>query len=106
MRWLALSGLGNFKRCPVLTHIEFWLFLGRPLKDVRVFPHPKFSTIWADPTFSVVRITFLAEEEAQNVDILPHPKFWPFLAALFKMSSFYPILNFCHFWASLPGHPF
>ena len=35
-------------------------------KDVRVSPHPKFSSILADPTFSAVGSTFLAEEEAQK----------------------------------------
>ena len=35
-------------------------------KDVRVSLHPKFSSILADPTFSAVGSTFLAEEEAQK----------------------------------------
>ena len=60
-------------------HVEFWPFPGRPLEDVRVLPHPKFSSILADPIFSAVRSTFLAEEEAHNVEKIPHPKFWPFL---------------------------
>ena len=38
-----------------------------------------FRQFWADPTFSAVRSTFVAEEEAQSVEILPHRKFWPFL---------------------------
>ena len=69
-------------------------------KDVRVLPHPKFSSILGRPTFSAVRSTFLAEEEAQNVEILPHPKFWPFLGRPLKDVRFYPILNFGHFGAA------
>ncbi len=58
--------------------VEFWPFWGRRLEDVRVLPHPKNSSILVRPQlFSVVRSTFLAEEEAQNLEILPHPKFGP-----------------------------
>ena len=50
------------------------------------------------PTFPAVRSTFLAEEEAQNVDILPHPKCWPFLGRPLKDVRFYSTRNFGHFW--------
>ena len=46
------------------------------------WPHPIFSTILGRPHFSAVGSTFLAEEEAQNLDFSPHPKFWPFLGPL------------------------
>ena len=54
---------------------------------------------WADPTVSAVRSTFLAEEEAQHVEILPHPKFWPFLGRPLEYVRFHPILNLSHSWA-------
>ena len=72
-----------------LPHDEFWPFLGPSLlQDVRVLPHPKFLVNFGPiSTFSTVRGTFLAEEEAQNLEFLPHPEilghFW---AALSKMS--------------------
>ena len=39
------------------------------------YPIRNFRQFWADPTFSDVRSTFLAEEEAQIVEFLLHPKF-------------------------------
>ena len=50
-----------------------------------------FRQFWADPTFTAVRSTFLAKEEAQNVEILPHQKFWPFLGRPFEDVRFYSI---------------
>ena len=39
------------------------------------YPTRNFRQFWADPSFSAVRSTFLAEEEAQNVELSPHRKF-------------------------------
>ena len=58
-----------------------------------------FRQFWADPTFSGFRSTLLAEEDAQKVEILPHPKILPFLGRPLKDVRFYPILNFGHFGA-------
>ena len=66
---------GQFLRCPVSPHIEHWPFLPR-----------NFRQFWADPTFSVVRSTFWAKEEAQHVE-------------------FFTTRNFGHL-GPLPGHPF
>ena len=64
------------------------------------YPTRNFRQFWADPTLSAVRSTCLAEEEAQNVEILPHLKFWPFLGRPLEDVRFYPKKNFGHFWAS------
>ena len=98
---------GNFKHvrfCPILNFGLLWA----ALIMMSVFcPTRNFRQFWADLTFSAVRSTFLAGEEAQNVEILPHPKFWPFLGRLLKDVRFYPILNFVFILgASLPSHPF
>ena len=53
-----------------------------------------FGHFWADPIFSAVRITFLAEEKAKNLEFLHHPKFWPFLGRPLK-----DVLEFSNFWA-------
>ena len=63
------------------------------------YPTRNFRQFWADPTFSAVRSIFLAEEEAKNVEILPHPKFWPFPGRPHKDVRFYPTLNCGHFGA-------
>ena len=60
-----------------------WPFLGRPLKDVRVLLHPKFSSILG-PT-----VLF------QLLEALFWPKRRP------KMLKFYPTQNFGHFWTTL-----
>ena len=86
--------------------MNFGLFWAALLKMSVFYPTRFFRQFWADPIFSAVRSTFLAEEEAQNVEILPHPKSWPFWGRPLKDVQFYPILNFGHFWATLPGHPF
>ena len=68
-----------------LPHNEFWPFLAPPLFKISVFyPTRFFRQFLADPTFSAVRSTFLAEDEAQNLEILHHPKFWPFLGRPLK----------------------
>ena len=48
------------------------------------YPTRNFGQFWPISTFSAVRGTFLAEEEAQNLEFLPHPKFWPFLGRPLK----------------------
>ena len=80
--------------------MNFGLFWAALLKMSVFYTTRNFRQFWADPTFSAVRSTFLAEEEAQHVEILPHPKFWPFLGRLLEDVRFYPILNFGHFGAS------
>ena len=85
--------------------LNFGLFWAALLKMSVFYPTRNFRQFWADRTFSAVRSTFLAEEEDQNVEILPHPKFWLFLGRPLKDVRFYPMLNFGHFWAPLPGHP-
>ena len=53
---------GNFKDVCVLPHIEFWPFFWAALLKMYVFyPTRNFRQFWADPTFSAVRSTFLAE---------------------------------------------
>ena len=80
--------------------LNFGLFWAALLKMSVFYPTRNFRQFWADPNFSAVRSTFLAEEEeAQNVEFLPHPKFWPFLGRLLKDIRFYTILNFGHFGA-------
>ena len=74
-RW---SELGNFKDVRFYPILNFGLFLGRLLEDVPFLPHPKFSSILADPIFSAVRSTFLAEEEAQRVEIFSPPRILAF----------------------------
>ena len=64
--------------------LNFGLFLAALLKMSVFYPTRNFRQFWADPLFSAVRSTLLAEEEAQNVEILPHPKFWPFLGRPLK----------------------
>ena len=55
------------------------------LQDVRVLPPPEILANFGPiSTLSAVRSTFLAEEEAQNLEFLPHPKFWPFLGRPLK----------------------
>ena len=84
--YLKMSGftpywiLGPLIFSMFLPHNEFWPFLGLPLlQDVRVLPHPKFWPILGrSPLFQLFKSTFLAEEEAHNLEFLPHPKFWPF----------------------------
>ena len=73
---------GNFKDVqfyPIFIFGHFWAAL---LKMSGFYPTRFFRQFWADPIFSAVRSTFLAEEEAQNLEFLPHPKFWPFLGLL------------------------
>ena len=54
-----------------------------------------FGQFWADPHFfQLLESIFLAEEEAHNLDFLPHPKFWPFLGPPLK-----DVLEFSKFWA-------
>ena len=55
-----------------------------PFKISVFFPTRFFRQFWADPTFSAIRSTFLAEEEAQNLDFF-----------------FNPTRNVGHFWAAL-----
>ena len=62
----------------VLPILNFGLFWAAFLKMSVFYPTRNFRQFSADPTFSAVRNTFLAEEEAQNLEILPHPKFSPF----------------------------
>ena len=85
-------------RIPESHHFEEQLQIGRQssrqnrrlqspgnFEDVQLkisgfYPTRFFRQFWADPIFSAVRSTFLAEEEAQNLE-------------------FYPTRNFGHFWA-------
>ena len=69
-----------------LPHNEFWPFLGPPPSSrCPGFTPPEILVNFGPiSTFSAVRGTFLAEEEAQNLEFLPHPKFWPFLGRPLK----------------------
>ena len=82
-----LANLGNLKDVWFYPILNFGLFWAVLLQMSVFYPTRNFRQFWADPTCSAVRSTFLAEEEAQNVEISPHPKFLSFLG-------------------SLPGHPF
>ena len=88
----------NFKDVRFYPILNSGLFLAALLMMSVFYPTRNFRQFWTDPTFSAVRSTFLAEEEAQNVEILPNPKFWPFLGCLLKDVRFYSMLNFGHFW--------
>ena len=66
---------------PILNFGLFWAAL---LMMSVLYPTRNVRQFWADPTFSVVRSTFLAEEEAQNVEILLHPIFLPLLGRPLK----------------------
>ena len=88
---------------PTLNFGHFWATL---LEMSGFYTTRKYDQFWAHPAFSAFRSTFVAEEEAKNLDFLPHPKFWPFLGRPLKDVRFYPARNFGHFLASLPGHPF
>ena len=91
-----------------LPHIEFWPLWAALLKMSVILPHPKFSSILGRPWFfSAVRSTFLAEEEAQSVEILPPPNILAFFGPPRPLKDvwFYPILNFGKFGApSLVTH--
>ena len=85
---LAHSGVAsvyffcNFKDVRFYPRFNFGHFWAA-LSKISGFHPTRFSRqFWADPIFSAVESTFLAEEEAQNLDFLPHPKFWPFLGPL------------------------
>ena len=80
----------------MLNFGHFWAAL---LQKSVFYPTRFVRSFWADPTFSAVRSTFLAEEEAQNLEFLLHPKFWPFWGRPLKDVRFYPTRNFGHFWA-------
>ena len=95
----AICHLGNFKDVrfyPIFNFGHFWAAL---LKISGFYPTRFFRQFWADPIFSAVRSSFLAEEEALNLDFLPHSKFWPFLGRPLNDVRFYPTRNFGHFWA-------
>ena len=82
-----------------MSHIQFWPFLGRPLEDFRVLPHPIFSSILGHPIFSAVRSTFLAKIRPKILIFYPTQNFDHFWAALLKDVRFYSTRNFGHFWA-------
>ena len=42
---------GNFKDVLFYPILNFWPFLGRPLQDIRVLPHPIFSSMLGRPHF-------------------------------------------------------
>ena len=90
---LSGSSCGYFKDVRFCPIFHFWPFLGRPLKDIRVSPHPIFSSILGRPNFFSCLKHFLAEEEAQNLEFSPHPKFWPFLGPLLGHPFDFPNLN-------------
>ena len=87
-----------FSRCfyPILNFGHFWASLfSRCFYPINFGPLPSSRCPGFTPpvilanfgpisTFSTVRSTFLAEEEAQNLEFLPHPKFWPFLGRPLK----------------------
>ena len=79
--FLGLSSAGAYLKMSGFHHIEFWPFLGHPPSSrCPGFTPPEIlANLGPIPTFSAVRSTFLAEEEAHNLEFLPHPKFWPFL---------------------------
>ena len=59
---LHLAVFEDVRFHPILNFGLFWA----ALLQMSVFCHPNFRQFWADPTFSAVRSTFLAEEEAQG----------------------------------------
>ena len=79
MYQMACVCRGNFKDVRFYPMLNFGLFWAALLKMSVFYTTRNFRQFWADQTFSAVRSTFLVEEEAQNVEILLHPKFWPFL---------------------------
>ena len=74
----ATDALGIFKDVRFDPKLNFGLFWAALLEMSVFYPTRNVRQFWADPTFSAVRSTFLAEEEAQHVEILPQTKFWPF----------------------------
>ena len=74
-------------------------------KDVQFYSTRNVRQFWADPTFSDVRSTFLAEEEPKMLKFYSTQNFVHFWAAILKMSGFTHV-EFWPFWGSLPGHPF
>ena len=77
-RTIMLELLRHVEKENVLVIFEmsgftpYWIlaFVGTALLEMSVFyPTRNFRQFWADPTFSAVRGTFLAEEEAQSVEI-------------------------------------
>ena len=75
----------------------FHFFHFSPFFHFFPFFSPFFPMIFVNfgptPTFPAVRSTFLAEEEAQNVEILPHPKFWSLLGPLPGHLTFQNVSN-------------
>ena len=71
--WAALLKMSVFY--PTLNFGLFWAALSK----MSVFhPTRNYRQFWADPTFSAVRSTLLAEEEAQNVEFFPTRNFGHF----------------------------
>ena len=58
--WILAFFGPHSKRCPCFTPPEMFVNFG------------------PTPLFQLLEALVLAEEEAQNVVLLPHPKFWPF----------------------------
>ena len=54
---------GNFKDVRFYPIVNFGLFWAALLKMPAFYPTRNFRQLWADPTFSAVGSTFLAEEE-------------------------------------------
>ena len=78
---IGFTPLGSLIFSMFLPHNEFCPFLGLLLQDIRVLPHPIFSSILGRPHFfQLLEALFLPKrKEAQNLEFSPHPKFWPFL---------------------------
>ena len=84
--------------CPVIPHIQFWPFFGRPLSS----RSPRFPVIFVNfgptPLFSVVRSTFVRPKKSPKVfKFFSTENFGLCWAALSKMSGFTPywiLVNF------------
>ena len=75
---------GIFKDVRFYHILNFGLFWAT-LFSRCFYPIMNFGHFWADPHFlSCEKHFFLAEEEAHNLEFLPHPKFWPFFGRPLK----------------------
>ena len=76
--------------------MSFYLSRGVFLSRYRVLPDPIFFVnLGPTPLFQLFEAFFWPK----RWQILPHPKFWPFVGRLLKDVRFYPMLSFVHFWA-------
>ena len=74
---------GQFSRCPVLPHIDFFFFWAALLQMSVFFPTRNFQQFWADALFWPKR-------KPKMLKFCPTHNFGHFWAAVLKMSGFTP----------------